>query len=426
MHFTITGEYITQKVRDMVLSENIFGAVQILESMSIPENIIEQILLGSATLTGENENITLNEDTDTEYQKRLKEVYATVLIKQTTAYKVVAKCNILSGDQFFYRFSLLFRETNSEDVVVVNKENENKVLIVDLYPQGASKILKAIVGDKDYKDINISFIEERGLNSVDYELLKNREIELDKYTVNLFHSRNLDTTDYEEEYQAQYIDVVNTFNRLFQEEQDLMIKNLREEILEKSKESIVIDSYKIPKEPFIQWLLTSHIGEGYMRKVIKERFGVESVEWEPVSPSGLKLRNDNRSHTDWIIGAGLNPEDYYRSDLENLVSEYLTLRENDIVTFSGTGIISGRLTTDTENCKGKILFIPHAGVEFLDAARQAKAVVCKIANGGAHLVVNAEEEDINICMAYKVYDRLSEEYEDSLIELDFEKNKIRY
>ena len=61
----------------------------------------------------------------------------------------------------------------------------------------------------------------------------------------------------------------------------------------------------VPRAPFIWWALDGRLAEK----------PDNLPEWALISPSGLKMPCDNRYHTDWCIGAGINPRDAYEDDI---------------------------------------------------------------------------------------------------------------
>lgn len=65
---------------------------------------------------------------------------------------------------------------------------------------------------------------------------------------------------------------------------------------------------KIPAKPFHQWC----IGSGRLLGSENWDENVKKISpWETISPPGIKMVGDNLYHTDWVIGAGLDPEEWY-------------------------------------------------------------------------------------------------------------------
>lgn len=63
-------------------------------------------------------------------------------------------------------------------------------------------------------------------------------------------------------------------------------------------------TYKVPRVPFLHWA-TGRV----------ELEDVELPKWEPFSPHDTKLPNDNRYHTDWMLGAGIPMKMAYDREL---------------------------------------------------------------------------------------------------------------
>lgn len=78
---------------------------------------------------------------------------------------------------------------------------------------------------------------------------------------------------------------------------------LRDKVLEATKSFIDLEVegviYKIPREPFEQW-------------VLKARPELASP-WVPISPKGILYYNDCPFRTDWMLGAGLALNSFYNS-----------------------------------------------------------------------------------------------------------------
>ena len=66
---------------------------------------------------------------------------------------------------------------------------------------------------------------------------------------------------------------------------------------------------QVPLAPFTHWAL---------RFLGDELDQDDLPTWAPVSPSGIKMPCDNPYHTDWVLGAGLDPDDCYGSGSENI------------------------------------------------------------------------------------------------------------
>lgn len=159
------------------------------------------------------------------------------------------------------------------------------------------------------------------------------------------------------------------------------------------------NSINIPKVPFLNWgFKMTHMYDFY-----------EDLSWECVSPFNLKMMNDDPDHSDWMLGAGLDIEDWYDNQemfsfFYNLVIEEISKIDSSIqfLTLSGTGEFKGSLKfvedPDYSPNKGEIISIPHSGIEFWELAKRCAEKGCGIIaqTGGvtSHLAVNAHEHNI--------------------------------
>jgi phosphohistidine swiveling domain-containing protein len=174
---------------------------------------------------------------------------------------------------------------------------------------------------------------------------------------------------------------------------------------------------RAPRTPFLHWALGIH-GRHLL------------PDWEPVAPFGLKMQHDDPYHSDWMIGAGIDlwswhgnrnqgiPEDdtlingatNQRFDLQ------ITMLDFKAAVLSGTGRAQGYvmhpkpnegLGIDTTpgrwNSRDRdlrIVVIPHAGPEYVQAAIEAHsrggAVITERGGAMAHLVNVGREQNVKI------------------------------
>lgn len=62
---------------------------------------------------------------------------------------------------------------------------------------------------------------------------------------------------------------------------------------------------QVPRAPFVHWALSRLPAESRPALPV----------WSPVSPSGLKMYNDDPYHSDWILGAGLSLAESYEKNV---------------------------------------------------------------------------------------------------------------
>jgi len=127
-------------------------------------------------------------------------------------------------------------------------------------------------------------------------------------------------------------------------------------------------------------------------------------EWVTVSPGCLKMENDSRLHTDfWLsLGFDLDGREYKSSTLNfrlftavvrKMQSELFPMGEFDTLNSAGLDSFSGSVVTPKSEFINhtNILVIPHAGPEFDVIARKAGLVICETGSRMAHLAVVGRE-----------------------------------
>ena len=135
--------------------------------------------------------------------------------------------------------------------------------------------------------------------------------------------------------------------------------------------------------------------------------------WENVSGRDLKMEGDSADHSDWWLGAGLDPGDAYRRDAgtpprlqATQMATYAAVRSlqrellgHDCAVLSGQGATTGTAVhpgPDEEVPAGSVAIVPHAGPEYWAAARSAcaagdGAVVAEAGGRLAHLALLGRE-----------------------------------
>lgn len=175
----------------------------------------------------------------------------------------------------------------------------------------------------------------------------------------------------------------------------------------------------VPKNAFLRWCL---------RNVDTAKFGKALPEWEPVCPSGLKVPNDDRFHSDWIIGAGLSWHSAYAlgtpssafeesvqraADRERMQvvkewtnASFVTLCRNRRLPPLRRGTIVHAKPNSTVPA-GSIAVVPHAGPEYQLAMESACSVgadglpgllMCEVGGKLAHLVIVGREAGCDVVM----------------------------
>lgn len=171
------------------------------------------------------------------------------------------------------------------------------------------------------------------------------------------------------------------------------------------KDDVQPDYYlDVPKQPFLIWALNGNHAA---------KLGVVK-EWRPICPSGMKMMNDDRFHTDWVVGAGLDPARFNREhedvdmsaqaqrlDLcfELMNFEFAPLSKSDKRSVSG----KVRFLKPGETLeKDQIGIIQTASVEYdaalRSAAKHGTALICITGGPLAHIAVVGREMNVPIIL----------------------------
>lgn len=156
--------------------------------------------------------------------------------------------------------------------------------------------------------------------------------------------------------------------------------------------------YIIPRLPFVKWALR---GEA-----------VHSVslgnEWASVSPQGLKMAADSPIHTDWVVGAGIPFDSLYGQNRDEPLDKAAweeahritaQLTNHDVVILAGQGmksVIEGRIIHPKPGdavLDGQIAVIPTASPEYAKAVMTAAAVVAETGGALCHLATVTRESN---------------------------------
>lgn len=151
----------------------------------------------------------------------------------------------------------------------------------------------------------------------------------------------------------------------------------------------------VPQAPFENWCLWR--GDGAHL----------ALPWETVCPSGLKMFGDDPYHSDWMIGAGFQPDDMldHSGRLSKLAFDMRRKVQAKKLGFK-VAVLCGTGTSQSlkaahpkkgEECRSdQVAVIPNAGPDYVAAAMTAGAVICEQGGAMAHLVTVSRERDVKI------------------------------
>lgn len=187
---------------------------------------------------------------------------------------------------------------------------------------------------------------------------------------------------------------------------------------------------RVPRHAYLSYFLKSH---GFLLNVLKSPTAKSmhpdlaralAHPYKPFCTSGLKMQNDDPSHTDAWLGAGLDLEDAYNrkhpasNAFYNHGSVYLytdTDKQSLHVLSKGTqDTVSGAVATmDTiqhvpaAELKNTILCLPFADTNALVWAVKCKAVIVEQGGKLAHMVLVSREQRIPVVRIDKAMTRIS-------------------
>jgi phosphohistidine swiveling domain-containing protein len=156
--------------------------------------------------------------------------------------------------------------------------------------------------------------------------------------------------------------------------------------------------------------------------------------WKTVSPGELKMGNDSRLHSDlWLaLGFNIDGREYDDTSLEfNLFTavvrkmqhEVFPMGEFDTLNSAGLDSFSGTVVTpESEHIhRNSILVIPTAGPEYDVIARKAGLVICETGSRMAHLAVVGREFGLPLIRIEGACERFKEGV---TLNIDFKTNTL--
>lgn len=149
-----------------------------------------------------------------------------------------------------------------------------------------------------------------------------------------------------------------------------------------------VGEVEIPMHPLYSWAL-----ERTKQNILQK--------WVPMSPPNIKMMSDNRAHTDWMVGAGLDIAVYEDEDFKS--KQYVLLQEVQQKAFntSVTVLVAGKSnaigetihpTKDFRCTDDHIAIIPNASIGWYECIRGAAGVIVEAGGALSHLAVVGLEE----------------------------------
>jgi len=143
----------------------------------------------------------------------------------------------------------------------------------------------------------------------------------------------------------------------------------------------------VPRAPFWHWALA--------RTSLKHL----APPWEVVSPSGMKLQMDEPSHTDWMLGAGLNlVKDYDDREISNAAHNEMYEIQTSLSEFNAAVILPGKGLEVMGEVGKLIAVVPNLDEDQLPHVMNALAIVTETGGALAHVSLFAIEREVPILM----------------------------
>lgn len=184
------------------------------------------------------------------------------------------------------------------------------------------------------------------------------------------------------------------------------ISRLRHDIWEQNGDTpddyvILCEMYKVPRKPLENWALQ------------RTKAGHLAAKWKTVSDSGWKMFADDPNHTDWVIGAGIDPADIYddKKDVNDAASKWAYKFQKKMTNGNIAVLVPmrGSELTDhvthpqpNDTIESNIVMIPDCSTKWIKIAKQIGKVggiiIAKTGGQMSHLVINGEEYGVTILM----------------------------
>lgn len=146
---------------------------------------------------------------------------------------------------------------------------------------------------------------------------------------------------------------------------------------------------EVPEGPLVRWALS--------RTLMPDL----APDWDPVCPQGVKMMGDDPVHSDWVVGAGLENADLWDRGMQDRQTDLMRAVQNEWLGLEVAVLVAGKESAtgtivfakpDTTCGPGDVAVIPHAGPQYMDVARSAAAVIALKGGAMSHLAVNGLEE----------------------------------
>lgn len=443
--FKIDGRRQTQLARALVLDGDWRDGLNMLIDGfgGMTHDIAFQLLKGTHTLVGVNNDITMIEEVDVDYQKQVHEMYLEDRFFEN---------NELYSFVRFIDHSVIDKDITDRGLTYAIPASDEYVRKY-LLPEGMF-VFEATPFGKFYRGL---IAEKLDRNTLPLWLTKDKfctsaKMYADKYhpapvinrpeptpvvvkevkEVQIESEKNPDGMDWHDNWKvAQAVSKAQDYG--FDNVVDFS-KHLRSAVLEavnargctwetiNVKEDGVEHSISFPYELALAYSLS--------RTALRHL----APEWAVVSPGSLKMESDSRLHTDfWLaLGFDLDGREYNYSTLNyrlfsavvrKMQQVMFPMGEFDTLNSAGLDSFSGTVVTPKSEfiSKHDILIIPNAGPEYDVVARKAGLVICETGSRMAHLAVVGREFGLPLI---RIEDAGKKFKEGITLTIDFKTNTI--
>lgn len=415
-HFTIEGAFITETARDLVLSESSSAAWRFLKKSLLGDGVdgaIVEILEGRSKLSGDSTvGLRLEPETDAArkgYERQLRSIYAGRVRINGAWYRPRAKVAdfgphdlpsdmdmdemLRYGDDArhilaeFHARRVAFYARNGERVVTLSKKDSykleyQKVLLI-FEPTSEPPFWRDEL--KTPEDALEDFLQSgRRLGEECWR--RTRE---DLAHVDQDEDEDEDDTEEAPRLRETREDVLLAIDAYRSIDHLKYLKETREQILKQAGGDLfdlVVEgkTLRVPRAPFLKWALS--------------RTSLEHLAppWKAVSRSGMKLPLDVPNHTDWMIGAGLDPHEVnaYTGPLHDASLDAASFFQEGLGGFECMVLVGGETVLGVA---GKdIAVLPDLHPDRLEQVVTARAVITQAGGQLAHLAQVATERCIPI------------------------------
>ncbi|MDK9790073.1 hypothetical protein [Vibrio sp. D431a] len=421
--FSVDPSIIVEQARSLVLCGHWIKGYELLKNsvIGLDYEYAEAILSGNGTLIEENGTTAFESTSDEEYNAVVfeqEQIFSKFYIESGQCYKPLCHIVGLNPQDGEYAYGIYGHELptiNKPDEAVLDSRME---FYVD---KQFHDISKPVTGGFENKFIGVWTVP----SSHQLPPWLDRE-KLKKDFFNLVGNGNtfsrLITLDDMRETRSYWFDLVSSKSGAPTREQSR--PNTKEpekpvlpDYVELGKqvwdvngsEYVTISGFKVALKPLLAWAST-----------VTQR-KVADVNWNPLSPQHWKTINDNPTHTDWVLSAGIDPSLFYEKYSELNKEAYsvamnccktsqhkeqfieltplVIYRESDL-----NGIIQF-MNSPTEQLVSDIVVIPDCSIKWRKIAEgvgKRGGVVISFAGGElSHLVMESDDIGATIYLADK-------------------------